>query len=168
MRFITRADLRAMTHHRGHQGHGLHRGHLRHVGLDTPQKKSVARDLGEGLTGLALGAVQGRMGGMPEYQGIPLDFAVAVLAKLVQYAPFHKPAYVEAAAETIGRGSFVVFTTAVGQYLGQKWRAKSVGLSGQPATNRNITQGPTHFDAPSFGAYRPEVLRASIAAARRH
>lgn len=170
MHFITRDHLRSMDRHAPRKGGGLHRGMLRQVGLDTPMKKSVARDLGEGLTTLGLGVIHGRMGAMPEYKGIPLDFAVAVAAKLIQYLPIAKPAYIEAAAETVGRGAFVYFTASVGQMLGQKWRAKAVGLTGapQPSTNsmldfnRNVTQGQTPHDARVYGAYRPEVLRTAI------
>jgi hypothetical protein len=154
-----------MDHHYGHGG--IHHGHARHIGgikLDTDVKQSVARDLGESATTFGLGVVHGRYAGMPEWHGIPLDFALAVLAKVIQYAPIPgKPAEVDAVAETVGRGALVYFTASIGQTLGQKWRAKSVGLTGAAPKNRAITQGATRHDARVYGGYDPRVLRQAIA-----
>jgi len=161
MRYITRDHLRSMSPHRSYRTGGQ----LRHVGFGAAEKESVIRSVGMGATGFALGVVHGRYAGMPEWKKIPLDFAVFAVAKVLRFVP-GVPEKAHMALDIVGDGALTYFGGSIGVAVGQKWRAKAVGLTGAAPLNRAITQGASYQDARVQGRFNPEVLRQAVAGRR--
>lgn len=139
----------------------LTRGSLRKIGFGTEEKSSVARTLGVGLTEGVLGLIHGRMGGMPEWKKLPLDFGVFAVSAIARFLPW-TPRWLMHVTDVTMTGSFGYLGGSLGVWLGQKLRAKAGLLTGAPPTNRPITQGShTPYDAPGVAKYdRNALVRA--------
>ncbi len=160
MKFLTRAHLHPHHHHVG-QARGLHRGMLRHIGVTQDMKDEAVTKAATLGTAFALGVVQGRMGGMPEQSGIPLDAAVGVAGTLAEFVIPQGWKTTRRISSGVGLGGLSVLARYLGESVGQKLRTQAGLMTGKPATNRVMTAGGTRYDARA-GSYSPDALRAAL------